>query len=204
MGNFEVAATSSDDLKVIVWQLDKRRQPLLELRTEHEIVVTQATLLDNERLATSCMDGQVRLSHLGKHQGMAQDRLLVQHRGAVYRIASPPGSPELLLSGGEDGQVPLFHLICYSQPKTGWEVQKWISKHFQVFLHDFRVPHPTKLLALRDRKDRKVQVCVQHAIFQSNSRKTCWLTRYIVWPATLWTLNSCASLAETPISDCTT
>jgi len=131
MGNFEVAATSSDDLKVIVWQLGKRRQPLLELRTEHEIVVTQATLLDKERLATSCMDGQVRLSHLGKHQGMAQDRLLVQHRGAVYRIASPPGSPELLLSGGEDGQV---------------------------FLHDFRVPHPTKLLALRDRKDRKVQV----------------------------------------------
>ena len=114
MGNFEVAATSSDDLKVIVWQLDNRRQPLLELRTEHEIVVTQATLLDNERLATSCMDGQVRLSHLGKHQGMAQDRLLVQHRGAVYRIATPPGSPELLLSGGEDGQVPLFHFnYCF-------------------------------------------------------------------------------------------
>ena len=202
MGNFEVAATSSDDLKVIVWQLDKRRQPLLELRTEHEIVVTQATLLDNERLATSCMDGQVRLSHLGKHQGMAQDRLLVQHRGAVYRIATPPGSPELLLSGGEDGQVPLFHFIYCSQ----LTVQDWMgsSKHFQVFLHDFRVPHPTKLLALRDRKDRKVQVCVQHAIFQSNSRKTCWLSRYIVWPATLWTLNSCASLAETPTSDCTT
>ena len=107
MGSFEVAATSSDDLKVIVWQLDKRRKPLLELKTEHEIVVTQATLLDKERLATSCMDGQVRLSHLGKHQQRkAQDRLLVQHRGAVYRIASPPGSSELLLSGGEDGQVP--------------------------------------------------------------------------------------------------
>jgi len=70
MGNLKVAATSSDDLKVIVWQqLDKKsKQPLLELRTEHEIVVTQATLLDKERLATSCMDGQVRLSHLGKHQ----------------------------------------------------------------------------------------------------------------------------------------
>ena len=113
MGNLEVAATSSDDLKVIVWQLGRRRrQPLLELRTEHEIVVTQATLLDKERLATSCMDGQVRLSYLGKHQQReAQDRLLVQHRGAVYRIATPPGSSELLLSGGEDGQVPLFYFI---------------------------------------------------------------------------------------------
>jgi len=131
LGNIEVAATSSDDLQVILWNLDERR-PLLELRTEHEIVVTQATLLQNERLATSCMDGQVRLHHLGKHQQVrAQDRLLVQHRGAVYRIAAPCGSSELLLSGGEDGQV---------------------------FLHDFRVPHPTKLLALRDRKDRKVQV----------------------------------------------
>ena len=112
MGSLEVAATSSDDLKVIVWQLDKSRQPLLELRTEHEIVVTQATLLDEERLATSCMDGQVRLSHLGKHQHReAQDRLLVQHRGAVYRIAAPPGSSELLLSGGEDGQVPQFKKV---------------------------------------------------------------------------------------------
>ena len=52
LGNIEVAATSSDDLIVIVWNLDER-QPLLELRTEHEIVVTQATLLENERLATS-------------------------------------------------------------------------------------------------------------------------------------------------------
>ena len=85
---------------------------MLELRTEHEIVVTQATLLDEERLATSCMDGQVRLSHLGKHQHReAQDRLLVQHRGAVYRIAAPPGSSELLLSGGEDGQVPQFKKV---------------------------------------------------------------------------------------------
>ena len=39
LGNIEVAATSSDDLIVIVWNLDERR-PLLELRTEHEIVVT--------------------------------------------------------------------------------------------------------------------------------------------------------------------
>ena len=123
MGNFEVAATSSDDLKVILWQLEKRRQPLLELRTEHEIVVTQATLLCNERLATSCMDGQVRLSHLGKHQQrITQDRLLVQHRGAVYRIATPPASSELLISGGEDGQVPTFLLICCSQ----LTVQDWI------------------------------------------------------------------------------
>ena len=120
MGNLEVAATSSDDLKVIVWQLDKRRQPLLELRTEHEIVVTQATLLDKERIATSCMDGQVRLSHLGKHQHReAQDRLLVQHRGAVYRIATPPGSSELLLSGGEDGQVLLLHFMYCSQLMSG-------------------------------------------------------------------------------------
>ena len=111
LGNIEVAATSSDDLKVIVWNLDKRK-PLLELRTEHEIVVTQATLLQNERLATSCMDGQVRLSHLGKHhQVRAQDRLLVQHRGAVYRIAAIPGASELLLSGGEDGQVSMFHIL---------------------------------------------------------------------------------------------
>ena len=111
LGSYEVAATSSDDLKVIVWQLDKR-QPLLELRTKHEIVVTQATLLDKERLATSCMDGQVRLSHLGQQQQReAQDRLLVQHRGAVYRIAAIPGASELLLSGGEDGQVPMFHIL---------------------------------------------------------------------------------------------
>ena len=111
LGSYEVAATSSDDLKVIVWQLDKR-QPLLELRTKHEIVVTQATLLDKERLATSCMDGQVRLSHLGQHQQReAQDRLLVQHRGAVYRIAAIHGASELLLSGGEDGQVPMFHIL---------------------------------------------------------------------------------------------
>lgn len=154
LGNIEVAATSSDDLKVIVWNLDKRK-PLLELRTEHEIVVTQATLLQNERLATSCMDGQVRLSHLGKHQQVrAQDRLLVQHRGAVYRIAAPCGSSELLLSGGEDGQVRFRQFIVNYQPVIAR------TTSFQVFLHDFRVPHPTKLLALRDRKDRKVQVCV--------------------------------------------
>ena len=111
LGSYEVAATSSDDLKVIVWQLDKS-QPLLELRTKHEIVVTQATLLDKERLATSCMDGQVRLSHLGRHQQReTQDRLLVQHRGAVYRIAAIPGASELLLSGGEDGQVLMFHIL---------------------------------------------------------------------------------------------
>ena len=156
LGNIEVAATSSDDLQVILWNLDERR-PLLELRTEHEIVVTQATLLQNERLATSCMDGQVRLHHLGKHQQVrAQDRLLVQHRGAVYRIAAPCGSSELLLSGGEDGQVRFRQFIVNYQPVS--VTARTIS--FQVFLHDFRVPHPTKLLALRDRKDRKVQVCV--------------------------------------------
>ena len=133
MGNLEVAATSSDDLKVIVWQLDKKsKQPLLELRTEHEIVVTQATLLDKERLATSCMDGQVRLSHLGKHQHrVAQDRLLVQHRGAVYRIAKPTGSSELLLSGGEDGQVPPSCFYYCSQFKTKCQVEKQI--HQSIF-----------------------------------------------------------------------
>ena len=36
------------------------------------------------------------------------------------------------------------------------------SKHFQVFIHDFRIPHPSRIMALRDRKDRKVQVCVSH------------------------------------------
>ena len=116
LGNIEVAATSSDDLQVILWNLDERR-PLLELRTEHEIVVTQATILQNERLATSCMDGQVRLHHLGKHQQVrAQDRLLVQHRGAVYRIAAPSGSSELLLSGGEDGQVRFCQFVVNYQP----------------------------------------------------------------------------------------
>ena len=57
--------------------------------------------------------------------------LLVQHRGAVYRIAKPPGSSELLLSGGEDGQVPPSRFYYCSQFKTKCQVEKQI--HQSIF-----------------------------------------------------------------------
>ena len=71
------------------------------------------------------------MAHLPPSGNPSTSRLLVQHRGSVHRLSSPACSSQLVISGGEDGQV---------------------------FLADLRAPFATKLAALRDRRERKVQV----------------------------------------------
>jgi len=130
-GNFGgrvMLLSASDDLRLVLWDPETRKA-VMRVKTQHEILVTCARLLEGGQgqVVSSCYDGQVRLCLLGREES----RLLVQHRGSVHRISRLLGTGGQLLSAGEDGQV---------------------------FLLDPRCSKPCKILFLENRKGLKVPI----------------------------------------------
>ncbi|XP_075394437.1 DDB1- and CUL4-associated factor 8-like [Tenrec ecaudatus] len=100
-------ASTSDDLKVLVWDWASGKQ-VLNYRSGHRTNVFQAKFLPNSAdsvVATCGRDGQVRIAELVSMPHYKITRRVAQHRGAAHKLAMEPDSPYKFLSSGEDGMV---------------------------------------------------------------------------------------------------
>nr|XP_044996446.1 DDB1- and CUL4-associated factor 8-like [Jaculus jaculus] len=100
-------ASGSDNLHVIVWDWVHQR-PVLNFYSGHQNNVLQAQFLpncDDSMLATSGLDGRVRVAYLSAMPSTKITKCLVRHRGAAHKLALEPDSPFKFLSCGEDGVV---------------------------------------------------------------------------------------------------
>ncbi|KAM8895907.1 DDB1- and CUL4-associated factor 8-like [Lycaon pictus] len=100
-------ASSSDDLKVIVWDW-VRKHPVLEFMSGHKNNVFQAKFLPNcgdSTLAMCARDGQVRIAELSAIPHCKNTKRVAQHRGASHKLALEPDSPFKFLTSGEDAVV---------------------------------------------------------------------------------------------------
>ncbi|KAB1253209.1 DDB1- and CUL4-associated factor 8 [Camelus dromedarius] len=100
-------ATSSDDLRVILWDW-VRQQPVLNFESGHRNNVFQAKFLPNcgdSILATCARDGQVRTAELSTAPHCKNTKRVAQHRGASHKLALEPDSPFKFLTSGEDAVV---------------------------------------------------------------------------------------------------
>ncbi|XP_075394438.1 DDB1- and CUL4-associated factor 8-like [Tenrec ecaudatus] len=100
-------ASTSDDLRVLVWDWVRQRE-ILNYHSGHKSHVFQVKFLPNSAdsvVATCGRDGQVRIAEL---VSMPYDRItrrVAQHRGAAHKLALEPDCPYKFLSSGEDGLV---------------------------------------------------------------------------------------------------
>ncbi|XP_044767555.1 DDB1- and CUL4-associated factor 8-like [Neomonachus schauinslandi] len=100
-------ASSSDDLRVIVWDW-ARRQPVLQFASGHKNNVFQAKFLPNcgdSTMAMCARDGQVRIAELSALPHCKNTKRVAQHRGASHKLALEPDSPFKFLTSGEDAVV---------------------------------------------------------------------------------------------------
>nr|XP_008270847.2 DDB1- and CUL4-associated factor 8 [Oryctolagus cuniculus] len=100
-------ASSSDDLRVIVWDWMKQ-QPVLEFESGHRNNVFQAKFLPNcsdSIIATCARDGQVRVATLYTAPSLQNTKCVAQHGGASHKLALDPDSPFKFLTSGEDAVV---------------------------------------------------------------------------------------------------
>ncbi|XP_044245349.1 DDB1- and CUL4-associated factor 8-like [Ursus arctos] len=100
-------ASSSDDLRVIVWDW-VRQHPVLEFASGHKNNVFQAKFLPNcgdSTLAMCARDGQIRIAELSALPHCKNTKRVAQHRGASHKLALEPDSPFKFLTSGEDAVV---------------------------------------------------------------------------------------------------
>uniref|UniRef100_A0A8C9A749 DDB1- and CUL4-associated factor 8 n=1 Tax=Prolemur simus TaxID=1328070 RepID=A0A8C9A749_PROSS len=100
-------ASSSDDLKVIVWDW-MRQRPVLDFESGHESNVFHAKFLPNcgdSTLVTCARDGQVRIADLSTMPYCKNTKRVAQHKGASHKLALEPDTPFKFLSSGEDAVV---------------------------------------------------------------------------------------------------
>ncbi|XP_045146723.1 DDB1- and CUL4-associated factor 8-like [Echinops telfairi] len=100
-------ASTSDDLKVLVWDWARGKQ-VLNYRSGHRTNVFQAKFLPNSAdsvVATCGSDGQVRIAELASMPHYKITRRVAQHKAAAHKLALEPDSPYKFLSSGEDGMV---------------------------------------------------------------------------------------------------
>uniref|UniRef100_A0A8C5KSX1 Uncharacterized protein n=1 Tax=Jaculus jaculus TaxID=51337 RepID=A0A8C5KSX1_JACJA len=100
-------ASSSEDLHVIVWDWVHQR-PVLNFHSGHQYNVLQTQFLPNSNdsmLATSGLDGRVRVAYLSAMPSTEITKCLVRHTGAAHKLALEPDSPSKFLTCGEDGVV---------------------------------------------------------------------------------------------------
>ena len=91
---------------------------------------------------------------------------VAQHRGAAHKMALLPDNPYVVLSAGEDGQVPhplLINLLPHHLP---------LPLHPQVLSVDIREQKPDKLLLLKNEKEKKVPIYSVHSS-PANSNLFC-------------------------------
>ncbi|XP_060038664.1 DDB1- and CUL4-associated factor 8-like [Erinaceus europaeus] len=99
--------SSSDDLRVIIWDWARKR-PILDFDSGHRNNVFQAKFLPNSGdtiLAMCARDGQVRVAELSTIPYCRSVKQVAQHRGASHRLALVPGSPFTFLTSGIDAVV---------------------------------------------------------------------------------------------------
>lgn len=100
-------ATSSDDLKVILWDW-VHRQPVLEFESGHRNNVYQAKFLPHcgdTTLAMCGCDGQICIAELSALPHREKTKCVAQHRGASHKLGLHPDSPFKFLTSGEDAIV---------------------------------------------------------------------------------------------------
>lgn len=100
-------ATSSDDLKVILWDW-AHQQPVLEFHSGHRNNVFQAKFLPHcgdTTLAMCGLDGQIRIAELSALPHCELTKRVAQHRGASHKLGLDPDSPFKFLTSGEDAVV---------------------------------------------------------------------------------------------------
>ncbi|KAB0345107.1 hypothetical protein FD754_022033 [Muntiacus muntjak] len=100
-------ATSSDDLKVILWDW-VHQQPVQEFESGHRNNVFQAKFLPHcgDTILAMCgRDGQIRIAELSALPHREITRCVAQHRGASHKLGLDPDSPFKFLTSGEDAVV---------------------------------------------------------------------------------------------------
>lgn len=100
-------ATSSDDLKVILWDW-VHQQPVLEFESGHRSNGFQAKFLPHcgdTTLAMCGCDGQSRTVKLSALPHREKTKCVAQHRGASHKLGLDPDSPFKFLTSGEDAIV---------------------------------------------------------------------------------------------------
>ncbi|XP_014646573.1 PREDICTED: DDB1- and CUL4-associated factor 8-like [Ceratotherium simum simum] len=179
-------ASSSDDLRVIVWDW-MRQQPVLDFESGHRSNVFQAKFLPNcgdPTLAMCARDGQIRVAELSATPHCKNTKCVAQHRGACHKLALEPDSPKFLTSG-EDAVVLAIDLR-QGQPASKVVVTK--EKENKVGLYTIHVnPANTYQFAVGGR-DEYVRIYDQRRIDENENngvlKKFC-PHHLSSWPVTM-------------------
>uniref|UniRef100_A0A8C0E9Q5 DDB1- and CUL4-associated factor 8 n=1 Tax=Balaenoptera musculus TaxID=9771 RepID=A0A8C0E9Q5_BALMU len=100
-------ATSSDDLRVILWDW-VRQQPVLDFESGHRNNVFQAKFLPScgdSTLAMCACDEQIRIAELSATRHCKNTKRVAQHRGDSHKLALEHDSSFKFLTSGEDAVV---------------------------------------------------------------------------------------------------
>ncbi|XP_077611292.1 DDB1- and CUL4-associated factor 8-like [Crocuta crocuta] len=127
-------ASSSDDLRVIVWDW-VRKQPVLVFPSGHRNNVFQAKFLPNcgdPTVATCGRDGQIRIAELSALPHYKNSKRVAQHRGPSHKLALEPDSPFKFLSSGEDAVVFAIDLR-QDQPASRVVITKEMEKRVGLY-----------------------------------------------------------------------
>lgn len=114
----DLLVSGSDDKQVIFWNWATKSKQF-SYYSGHLENIFQARIMpftDDQRIATSSADGQVRLGQVWEG-GRVDTKRLGGHQGRVHKLAVEPGSPHILYSCGEDGLVQHFDLRSSSATK---------------------------------------------------------------------------------------
>ena len=106
-GTGDILASGSDDLKIAVWDWQSGKKKF-HYESGHTANVFQAKFMPNTNdsiMVTCARDGQVRSGTLSSIGSCNTTKRLVQHKDGAHKLSIEPGSPYILLSCGEDGQV---------------------------------------------------------------------------------------------------
>ncbi|KAG8508066.1 DDB1- and CUL4-associated factor 8 [Galemys pyrenaicus] len=166
-------ASSSDDLRVIVWDW-LRQQPILDFASGHKNNVFQAKFLPNcgdSILAMCARDGQVRIAELSAAPYCRKTKCVAQHQGPSHKLALVPDTPLKFLTSGEDAVVFTIDLR-QSQPASKVVVTK--EKEKKVGLYTIHVnPANTYQFAVGGRDQyvriydqRKINRCVNNGVLK--------------------------------------
>ncbi|XP_028401788.1 DDB1- and CUL4-associated factor 8-like [Dendronephthya gigantea] len=103
----DVLVSGSDDLNVVLWDWASGKKKF-HYESGHTGNVFQAKFMpntNNSTVVTCARDGQVRVGYLSSIGSCSRTKRLAQHRDGAHKLSIEPGSPNVLLTCGEDGQV---------------------------------------------------------------------------------------------------
>jgi WD repeat-containing protein 42A len=100
-------ASGSDDLKVVLWDW-QRRKPVATFISDHNENVFQAKFMPlccDRVIVSAARDGQIFKTILSCDGEIRENKRVASHRGAAHKLALLSGNPHVFLSCGEDALV---------------------------------------------------------------------------------------------------